>query len=50
MISIGESVKIQTKIVCVKKNIWNPATSSRKNGKYVGRIIGNSVVIYHEMR
>ena len=44
-ISVVVNVKIQKNIMCAKKNyIWNPATCSCKNGKYVGSIFSNSVV------
>ena len=31
--------------MCEKNCIWNPAACSCENGKYVGSIIGDSVVI-----
>ena len=35
---------------CVQRNcVWNSATCSYKNGKYVGSIIDNSVVICNEI-
>ena len=36
--------KSSIKNVCEKSNIWNPATCSCENGKYLGSIIDNSVV------
>ena len=50
-INVGVSVKIQKNIICAKKNhIWNPATCSCKNGKYVESIIDDSVVICDEIK
>ena len=34
-----------TKIICEKNCIWNPAACNCENGKYVGSIIDDSVVI-----
>ena len=49
-VSVGVSVKIQKNIVCVKKDyIWNPATSSCENGKYVRSIIDDSVITGDEI-
>ena len=36
--------------MCEKRHFWNPSTCSCKNGKYVGRIIDDSVVIYDETK
>ena len=43
------SVKIQKKHVCKKDYIWNPATCSCKNGKYLEIIIDDSVVTCGEV-
>ena len=45
------NVKIQKKKHCgCKKNYtWNPATCSCKNGKFIGSIIGDSVVLWDEI-
>ena len=41
-INAAARVKIQNNIVCAKKNyIWNPATRSRVNGKYLANVIDN---------
>ena len=32
-----------------KDYIWNPATCSRKNGKYIASIIDNSVITWDEV-
>ena len=44
--SVGVSVKIRKNIVCIyfEKYIWNPATCSCKNGKYVGSITDDFVI------
>ena len=43
--------KKKQKKQCVWKNFfWNPATCSHKNGKYVGSINGDSVVISCEIK
>ena len=36
--------------VCEKDHIWNPATSSCKNGKYLASIIDNLVIKCDEIR
>ena len=49
-ISVGESVKIRKNIVCTQKSyIWNPATCSCKNSKYVESIVDNSVITCDEI-
>ena len=35
--------------VSEKGYFWNPATCSSENGKYVGNIIGDSIVIWEEI-
>ena len=35
--------------MCKKNYIWNPATSSCENGKYLGRIMADSVIICNEI-
>ena len=35
--------------VCEKNYIWNPATSSCENGKYLGRITNDSAVMCDEV-
>ena len=38
-INVAVSVKLQINIVCAKKDyIWNPATCSCKDGKYLASI------------
>ena len=45
-ISIVASVKIQNNVVCVWKNyIWNPATCSCGNGKYLDSFIAYDEII-----
>ena len=47
MINAEASVK---NIIYVKKDyIWNPATCSCKNGKYLASIIDNSVIMCDEI-
>ena len=46
MINVGASVK---NIIYVKKYIWNPATYSCENGKYLASIIDNSVITYQKI-
>ena len=48
--NVGVCVKAQKNIVrAERKCVWNSATCSYKNGKYVGSIIDNSVVICNEI-
>ena len=42
MINVDEIVKKYP--ICEKHYIWNPATRSRENGKYLASIIDNSVL------
>ena len=35
--------------VCEKDYVWNPATCSCENGKYLARIIDNSAITYDEV-
>ena len=35
--------------ICEKDYIWNPATCSCKNGKYLASIIDDSVITSHEI-
>ena len=35
--------------VCEKDYVWNPATCSCKNGKYLASVIDNSVITYDEI-
>ena len=35
--------------MCAKKNIWNPAKCSSKNGIHFGSIIGNSAIMCVEI-
>ena len=37
------------KHICGKDRIWNPATFSYKNGKYLASIIGDSVIMCKEI-
>ena len=37
------------KHICEKDYIWNPATCSCKNGKYLASIIDNSVIMCDEI-
>ena len=44
-INISVSVKIWKNITCAKNYIWNPATCSYENGKYVASTIDDSVLL-----
>ena len=46
IINVGASVK---NIKYVKKYIWNPATYSCENGKYLASITDNSVITYQKI-
>ena len=46
IINVGASVK---NIIYVKKYIWNPATYSCENGKYLASITDNSVIMYQKI-
>ena len=46
IINVGASVK---NIIYVKKYIWNPATYSCENGKYLASITDNSVITYQKI-
>ena len=48
-INISVSVKIWKNITCAKNYIWNPATCSCENGKYVASTIDDSVVMCNEI-
>ena len=49
-VNVGvKSVKIRKNIVCEKDYIWNPATCTCENGKYVGSIIDDLVVTCDEI-
>ena len=49
-INVGVSVKIWKNIMCAKKiYFWNLATCSCENGKYVGSIIDDSVIMCDEI-
>ena len=41
--------KCEKHYICGKDYIWNPATCSCKNGKYLASIICNSVITYDEI-
>ena len=41
--------KFKKHYICEKDYIWNPATCSCKNDKYLVNIIDNSVIICHEI-
>ena len=43
------SVECKRHHICEKDCIWNPATCSFKNGKYLGSIIDNSVIAFDEI-
>ena len=43
MINVDMSTKILKNVICAKK-IWNPATRSWENCKYLGNIIEDSVI------
>ena len=50
MINVNFSVKIKKNItVCKKYYIWNPPTCSCENGKYLGSIIDDSVIMCDEI-
>ena len=46
IINVGASVK---NIIYVKKYIWNPATYSCENGKYLASITDNSGITYQKI-
>ena len=47
MANVGASVK---NIIYIKKDsIWNPATCSCEDGKYLASIINDLVITYHEI-
>ena len=49
-IIVGMSVNIVENIICSKKDyIWNPATCSCKNGKYLASIIDNLLIMWDEI-
>ena len=44
-IIVGVSAKIRNNIMCAEKDyLWNPATCSWEDGKYLGSTIGDSVI------
>ena len=50
MINVNFSVKIKKNItVCKKYYIWNPPTCNCENGKYLGSIIDDSVIMCDEI-
>ena len=50
IINVGVSAKFEKNIICTKKLIfWNLATCTWENGKYLGSIIGNSVITCNEI-
>ena len=50
MISACVTVKIRKNIIHAEKGyIWNPATRSSKNGKYLATIIDDSVITWDEI-
>ena len=34
--------------MCEKGHIWNSCTCTYENGKYLGSVIGDSVITFHE--
>ena len=48
-LNVGVSVKIRKNIVCEKDYIWNPATCTCENSKYLASIIDNSVITCDEI-
>ena len=46
IINVGVRTEIKKNIICAKEYIyfWNSARCSCKNGKYLGRVIENSVI------
>ena len=43
-VNVGASVKIKLHRVCEKDYIWNPATCSCENGKYLASVIDDSMI------
>ena len=42
-------MRVQKHHICKKDYIWNPATCSCKNGKYLAGNIGDSVITFDEI-
>ena len=47
--TINVDVSVKKRHVCIKDYIWNPATYSSENGKYLTSIIDDSVITYDEV-
>ena len=43
------NVDVSIKTICEKDYVWNPATCSCENGKYLASILDDSAVIYDEV-
>ena len=48
-INVGASVKTQKTLSLQRDFIWNPATSSCENGKFLANVIGYSVITCDEI-
>ena len=48
-INVGASAKIWRNIVCEKYYMWNPVTCSCENGKCIGSVIDDSVIMCDEI-
>ena len=50
MINVDVGVKIWKNIMCAKKEyIWNPAACSCGNGKYLGNIIDDWLIMFDDI-
>ena len=48
MINFDISAKLRKHQVCEKNQVLNPSVCTCENGKYLGTIIGDSVIIYDD--
>ena len=49
VITINVNVSVKNCHICEKDYVWNPARSNCENVKYIGSIMGDSVIIRDEI-